>query len=90
MANPEACPLSKLLRASHTVTGQDQCMVHAHGVCALGALVCLFVSVSTQLGLLRSSYAYIWFKEGGSCEQTSVSSLYVQKRSPRSSKKLLF
>ena len=39
MANPEACPLSKLLRARHTVTGQDQCMVHAHGVCAFGALV---------------------------------------------------
>ena len=41
MADPEAHPLSKLLRASHTVTGQNQCMVHAHGVCALGALVYL-------------------------------------------------
>ena len=39
MANSEACPLSKLLRASHAVTEQDQCMVHAHGVCALEALV---------------------------------------------------
>ena len=39
MADPEAHPLNKLLRASHTVTGQNQCMVHAHGVCALGALV---------------------------------------------------
>ena len=39
VADPEAHPLSKLLRASHTVTGQNQCMVHAHGVCALGALV---------------------------------------------------
>ena len=36
--DPEARPLSKLLRASHTVTGQNQCMVHAHGVCVLGAL----------------------------------------------------
>ena len=43
MANPEARPLSKLLRVSHTVTGQDQCMVHAHGVCALGALVIQFL-----------------------------------------------
>ena len=42
MANPEACPLSRLLRASHTVTGQDQCMVHAHGVCALSLLEHLF------------------------------------------------
>ena len=51
--------------------------MHGARVCALGALVCLFVSVSTRLGLPRSSQAYIWIRKGASCDKTSVSSLYV-------------
>ena len=51
---------------------------------------CLFVSLSTWLGLPGSSQAYIWFRKGGSYDKTSISSLYIRKRSLRSSKNLLF
>ena len=59
MANPEARPLSKLLRASHTVTGRNQCMMHAHGVCALGALVRFYMWIHVMV-LWYSDWDDLW------------------------------
>ena len=46
---PVVRPSGKLLRDSYTVTGQNQCTVHTHGVGALGALVGLCCKPSLRL-----------------------------------------